>query len=129
MRGTILLLVLTVFLFQVKAQTNVYRDTIPVYESGTKMLNPWAGGLNFSSFTAIDFNNDGKKDIVAYDKICGSGGKLRAFKNVGSFGVAKYKHAPEYEALMPGVSDWALFFDYNNDGKADLFTSTTGGIK
>lgn len=129
MRGTILLLVLTSFLFSLKAQTNVYRDTIPVYESGTKMLNPWAGGLNFSSFTSVDLNNDGLKDIVAYDKICGSGGKLRAYKNVGSFGIAKYKHAPEYEALMPAVSDWALFFDYNNDGKADLFTSTTGGIK
>ena len=63
------------------AQTNVYRDTIPVFEAGNKLLMPWAGGINFSSFTQIDLNADGKKDIVAFDKICGSGGRLRAYLN------------------------------------------------
>jgi hypothetical protein len=111
------------------AQTNVYRDTVPVFEAGTKLLMPWAGGINFSSFTQIDLNGDGKKDIVAYDKICGSGGKLRAYLNVGSSGQAKYLHAFYYQNQFPAVTDWALFFDYNNDGKADVFTYTTGGIK
>jgi hypothetical protein len=36
------------------AQTNVYRDTIPVFESNNRLLMPWAGGINFSSFTNID---------------------------------------------------------------------------
>ncbi len=129
MSRLILVLVFSSILLKLKAQTNVYRDTIPVFESGVQLMNPWAGGLNFSSFTAIDLNNDGKEDIVAYDKVSGSGGKLRVFLNVGTFGVSKYKHAPEYESQMPKVSDWAMFFDYNNDGKADLFTSTVGGIK
>jgi len=111
------------------AQNNVYRDTIPVFESGNKLLMPWAGGINFSSFTQIDLNADGKKDIVAFDKICGSGGKLRAFLNVGNTGEAKYLHAFNYQSQLPEVTDWALFFDYNNDGKADIFTYTTGGIK
>ncbi|MBA4240254.1 MAG: hypothetical protein C0448_05985 [Sphingobacteriaceae bacterium] len=111
------------------AQTNVYRDTIPVFESNTRLLMPWAGGINFSSFTQIDLNSDGKKDIVAYDKICGSGGKLRAYLNVGSAGLAKYKHAFHYQDQFPSVNEWALFFDYNNDGKEDLFTYTPGGIK
>lgn len=129
MTRSFLVLVLTGFLYQINAQTNVYRDTIPVFELGSQLLNPWAGGLNFSSFTGVDLNGDGMQDIVAFDKICGSGGKLRTYKNVGAPGIAKYKHAPEYEALMPKVNDWALFFDYNNDGKTDLFTSTVGGIK
>lgn len=111
------------------AQTNVYRDTIPVFEAGNKLLMPWAGGINFSSFTQIDLNADGKKDIVAFDKICGSGGKLRAYLNVGTTGQAKYLHAFNYQEHFPAVNDWALFFDYNNDGKADIFTYTTGGIK
>ena len=51
------------------AQVNVYRDTIPVYEGGTKLKMAWAGGLNFSSFTQIDLNSDGKKDIVGYELI------------------------------------------------------------
>jgi hypothetical protein len=66
---------------------------------------------------------------VAFDKICGSGGKLRAFLNVGNTGEAKYLHAFNYQSQLPEVTDWALFFDYNNDGKADIFTYTTGGIK
>lgn len=123
---------LLVFLVSAKfilAQNTVYRDTISVFETGNRLLMPWAGGINFSSFTQIDLNLDGKKDIVAYDKICGSGGRLRAFLNVGSTGETKYKHAFNYQNQFPKVTDWALFFDYNNDGKADIFTYTTGGIK
>lgn len=111
------------------AQTNVYRDTIPVFESGSKLMMPWAGGINFSSFTQIDLNGDGKKDIVAFDKICGSGGRLRAFLNVGSVGEAKYLHDYTHQSQLPAVAEWALFFDYNNDGKADIFTYAIGGIK
>lgn len=111
------------------AQTNVYRDTIPVFESNNRLLMPWAGGINFSSFTQIDLNADGKQDIVAYDKISGSGGKLRAYINVGTSGESKYKHSYTYQEQFPVVSEWALFFDYNNDGKSDLFTYTPGGIK
>lgn len=112
------------------AQTSVYRDTIPVYENGSKLENPWAGGINFSSFSSIDLNLDGKKDIVAFDKMSPTGfGKLRAYLNVGTPGNALYKHAPQYETQIPKVDDWAIFFDYNNDGKADLFSYTTGGIR
>ncbi len=122
------ILAFTCFTF-LNSQTLVYRDTIPVYELGVKLNNPWAGGINFSSFSAVDLNIDGKDDIVAFDKVSNSGGKLRAFLNKGSVGVSKYKHAPEYEAKMPQVSEWALFFDYDMDGKQDLFTYTTGGIR
>lgn len=116
--------------FQALSQNPVYRDTIPVFENGNKLLSPWAGGLNFSSFTSIDFNLDGKKDIVAYDKICGSGGKLRAFVNASSGSAIRYKHDYAAQARFPSVSDWALFFDYNNDGKEDLFTyNGNGGIR
>lgn len=111
------------------AQNMVYRDTIPVFDSDVKLLSPWAGGINFSSFSQIDLNDDGKKDIVAYDKICSSGGKIRTYLNVGTSGVAKYIHAFNYQDQFPQVSEWALFYDYNNDGKSDIFTYTTGGIK
>jgi hypothetical protein len=124
------LLFLTALGLNAMSQNTVYRDTIPVFENGNRLLSPWAGGINFSSFTAIDFNYDGKKDIVAYDKICGSGGKLRAYVNASSGGVVNYKHDYAAQARFPQVSDWALFFDYNNDGKEDLFTyNSNGGIR
>lgn len=111
------------------AQTNLYRDTIPVFEAGNRLENPWAGGLNFCSFSAIDLDMDGKQDLVAFDKICGSGGKLRAYLNVGTNGMARYKHKPEYQDKFPLVSEWALFFDYDKDGRSDIFTYTNGGIR
>lgn len=116
------------FLFCI-GQTNVYRDTLSVYENNIKLLSPWAGGLNFTGFSQIDLNADGKNDIVAYDKICSSGGRLRTYLNIGSNGVARYKHSPEYQSQFPSVTEWVMCYDYNNDNKADLFTYTTGGIK
>ena len=129
MRQIIATLYLVLIVTSLKAQMTVYRDTLPVYESGTRLLSPWAGGLNYSSFSQIDLNFDGKNDIVAFDKVCNSGGKLRAFLNIGFPGVAKYKHSPEYQDKLPSLIEWALFFDYDSDGKSDIFTYTTGGIK
>lgn len=117
------------FSLSFRAQNKVYWDTIPVFEAGNRLLSPWAGGLNFCAFSQIDLNFDGKNDIAIFDKISGSGGKLRSFINIGSPGVAKYKHEPKYQNQFPVVQEWVLFFDYNKDGKADLFTYTTGGIK
>ena len=125
-----LFFLLNALLIKLCSQTSVYRDTIPVFEGGTKLVNPWAGGINFSSFSSVDLNQDGKNDLVAFDKMSPTGfGKMRTYINIGAVGNAVYKHAPKYEALMPKVEDWALFFDYNNDGKSDLFSYTTGGIK
>ena len=130
MRSLKLVAVLCILALNAGSQNNVYRDTIPVYENGQRLLSPWAGGINFSSFTSIDLNLDGKKDIVAYDKICGSGGKLKAFLNVSQGGLVQYKHDYASQSRLPDVTDWALFFDYNNDGNADLFTyNGSGGIK
>jgi hypothetical protein len=111
------------------SQNTVYRDTISVFESNERLSMPWAGGINFSSFTQIDLNLDGKKDIVAFDKICSSGGRVRTFLNTGSAGEAKYVHDYNHQNQFPEVKEWALFFDYNNDGRSDIFTYTTGGIK
>lgn len=111
------------------SQTNMYRDTIPVYESGSRLLNPWAGGINFSSFSQMDVNFDGKQDLVLFDKVGGSGGKLKIFLNDGTTGQTVYKHGPEYQDKFPALAEWALFYDYNNDGKSDIFCYTLGGIK
>lgn len=117
------------FSLRLYCQTLLYRDTIPVFEQDRQLMNPWAGGINFSSFSSVDLNLDGKPDLVTYDKICGSGGKLKTFLNVGSAGEARYKHEPMYQKQLPAITEWALFFDYNNDGKNDLYTYTTGGIR
>ena len=129
-KKTILSFVFSLFLLNYyHAQTMLFRDTLAVYENNTQLLSAWAGGINFSAFSQMDVNLDGKNDIIAFDKVCNSGGKLRVFLNIGSVSNARYKHAPEYQAQFPKTVEWAMCYDYNNDGKSDLFTYTTGGIK
>ena len=47
---------------------------------------------------------------MAFDKIGGSGGRLRAYLNVGGVGEAKNKHDFVHQEQFPKVSEWALFF-------------------
>lgn len=105
------------------------RDTLTVFENSKKLNNAWAGGLNFCGLSEIDLNQDGKKDLAIFDKICNSGGKIRTFLNNGSAGITNYKHAPQYEKGFPSLTNFAYLVDYNNDGKEDLYTYTTGGMK
>ncbi|HEY1040287.1 MAG TPA: VCBS repeat-containing protein, partial [Bacteroidia bacterium] len=100
------------------------QDTIKVSNFGTPLKNAWAGGFNFTEWSAIDIDLDGVKDIAVFDK---SGERIRIFKNDNIPGVASYTHAPQFEtAFPPEINGWAVFFDYNNDGKADLFTYALG---
>ena len=120
-----------VFLFQgnIYSQPLFQRfDSVKIMNGAQALKNPWAGGLNFTEWSAVDLNLDGYKDIVVFDK---SGEKLRAFLNDGIAGKESYTHAPQYQEYFPKVTAWCIFYDYNKDGKADLFTysSGQGGIK
>ena len=103
-----------------------WNDSIKVTIGGTTLANPWAGGLNFIQASNIDLNGDGIKDLFMFDR---TGNKIRTFINKGTVGVADYRYDPSYETLFPpGLHDWVLLVDYNNDGKEDIFTSTIGGM-
>ncbi len=83
---------------------------------------PWAGGLNSAQFNTIDLNNDGKKDLVVFDR---ASNKLSTFLNVND----QYMYHPEYETLFPDeLNRWILLRDYNCDGKEDIFTASSNGI-
>ncbi len=73
-------------------------------------------GANLPQFSMVDINNDGKQDLYVYDK--------HAQKSLVYLFVApdSFVHRPSYEAIFPPLSDWALFVDYNKDGKPDLWT-------
>jgi hypothetical protein len=121
---------LAVISFQLGAQPVFQRlDTIKVSNFGSLLKNPWAGGFNFTEWSDVDIDVDGFNDLAVYDK---SGDFIRFFRNDGIPGVSSYTHAFQYQAAMPAaVNSWALFYDYNNDGKKDLFTYSlgNGGIR
>src|SRR5690606_29404055 len=55
--------------------------------------------------------------------------RITTFINKGTPNKVDYQLAHGYEQQLPPIKDWALFRDYNCDGKMDLFTYETGGIK
>jgi hypothetical protein len=106
------------------------RDTISVLENGKTLKMPWANGINYSNASNLDMNYDGVKDVVLYDRINHiNTGRFRCFIKTGAPGSTSYRFAPELSYFFPTVYNWAVFHDYNCDGKEDLFCSTNSGIK
>jgi hypothetical protein len=112
------------------SQLPVARDTITVIENNYVLKMPWSNGINSSNISSMDVNMDGIKDLVVFDRMNESGmGRFRCFIKTGSPGDLKFRSDPGISYSFPQASYWAVLFDYNGDGKEDLFCSTTGGIK
>ncbi len=91
---------------------------IDVTDGANYLDRAWEGGLNYPIFSNIDFNNDDKMDLVAFDK---SGERLLLFDHYN------LKFQPFNKNLV--FNRWVLFRDFNCDGLADIFTGTAGGIR
>ncbi len=98
--------------------------TTAVARNGQALRNPWAGGLNAGQFSTMDLNGDGTADLVSFDR---TSNRVTAF--LGDAATKTYRHAPIYEARFPSMSDWMLLADYDSDGRKDLFTHTSQGVK
>ena len=102
------------------AQENV---EIQVRTTNSTLAFPWAGGLNACQFGRIDLDGDGQKDLIAFDR---HGNRLLCFLNIGATGQIDYAFAPEYAKFFPKLTDWAIFADYDGDGREDIFTYSKG---
>ncbi len=92
-------------------------------EPKESFLFPWAGGMNSVQFGEVDINRDGIKDLVVFDR---QGNRLMPFINHGTPNSIDYTYEPDYISCFPTLFDWAIFVDYNNDGKSDIFTYSPG---
>lgn len=108
------------------AQFGFERNTlIEVINSGETQKFPWAGGMDYCQFSAIDLDFDGVEDLFVFDRTCN---KVLTFLQKGAPGEMDYEYAPEYEKDFPkGLHDWALLVDYDCDGLKDIFTYAIGG--
>jgi len=98
---------------------------IVLNESSDTLQFPFAGGLNSCQFMNLDVNLDGTDDLLVFDR---HGNRILPFL-VSPQSPFNYTFAPELVAGFPPVIQWMQCIDYNNDGKKDIFTYTTGGIK
>ena len=99
-------------------------QSIPVDDvQGENLPLAWSGGLNAAQFNTMDLNGDGHEDLVLFDRMAN---KVITF--IASEG--QYIAAPQYENLFPAeLYSWLLLRDYNCDGRKDIFTGHTLGIK
>lgn len=118
------LLILSLSFSSLKAQFEfVENRSIPVSVDGRNLSRAWEGGINSAQFQKMDLNNDGNEDLVIYHRI--SGELTTYLADNGAF-----VFAPAYKAFFPEeVTDWLVLADFNCDGRKDIFTSTTFGIK
>lgn len=103
-----------------KAQQNI---DIQIRSTENTLAFPWAGGLNACQFGRMDLDGDGRKDLLVFDR---QGNRLLTFLNQGATGEIKYNYAPEYAKRFPKLTDWAVFADYDGDGREDIFTYSQG---
>ena len=80
---------------------------------------PWAGGMNSCQFGGVDLDLDGVMDLVIFDRV---GDRIMPFLSVPDEGSYYYSYSPQYCSAFPELSQWAIFADYNLDGKTDIFT-------
>jgi hypothetical protein len=94
--------------------------------SGDGLKFPWAGGLNSCTFGTLDINLDGRMDLLVFERF---GNRVLPFIQDGTSGTIDYSYHPEYDSLFPSLQEWVEVIDYNCDGKPDLFTYNSGGIR
>lgn len=122
----ILLLVLT--LFNVSGQNTHYdfgfvrNQAVSVIENGHSLSYAWAGGLNSVHFSEIDLDLDGVPDLLGFEK---HGNRLLPFLRHGN----GYEYAPQYSRCFPDLHDWVILYDYNGDGRQDIFTYGLASIR
>ncbi len=131
LRLTLLLLLMG---FVAKCGLSQNQPSVVQTENGNELEFPWAGGMNSMQFGEIDINLDGKADLVALNRdeifnvvyTSAEGNRLYCFINEGTENEINYNLSPEYSSLFPELYNWAIFIDYNFDGKTDIFTYSPG---
>ncbi|MCB0698943.1 MAG: T9SS type A sorting domain-containing protein [Chitinophagales bacterium] len=106
-------------------QGDVFRsrnDAKVIGYGGKEKTLAWAGGINSPQFAMGDLNQDGREDLVIYERGYGP----RTFLATSN---GEYKYSPQYEASFAPhfynpsyyTNGYLKLIDYNKDNIPDLF--------
>ncbi len=108
---------------QAQAQAQLFpKFGIPVLENNDTLANAWMGGLDLPQFSGSDINQDGREDLLIFDRKAHK--TIALLKNEDG----SYKYAPDLEPAFPEIREFALFRDYNCDGLEDIFAFVNLGV-
>jgi hypothetical protein len=128
-KTTILIILFNLIFIEVYSQLGFNRSLhINVLKTnGDTLKNAWAGGFNSVQFSEVDLNLDGIRDLLVFDK---TGDRMSTFINDGVDNEVSYTYDPYYLQFFPrGLNNWVLMRDYNCDGKMDIMSYNSAGIK
>jgi len=84
---------------------------------GKLLLNPFVGGFDSPQFNQMDFDGDGDKDVVVFDRP----GNV---SSVFLFTDGEYLYDHDLNVFFSNFKSWVRFYDYNQDGVTDVFASS-----
>ncbi len=121
-RKNILGIILLLFAFPLYAQFVLeQRYDVPFSDVEQSPPLAWGGGLNAGQYSRADLDGDGTDELVIYDR---SADIFRIFRRTDT----GFSPADELNVLLPELQPgWALFVDYNGDGKKDIFSYGLAG--
>src|SRR5690606_22679489 len=85
----------------------------------------FAGGFNNPQFAMGDLNNDGKQDLVIFER---GSEWIRTFVNTGTAGNPDYRYRPQYAKHFPQAREYLKLVDYNCDNIPDLIHRGNNGF-
>jgi len=122
----ILLLVTTFRAGCLKAQEQpVFRpaDAMALSKGGIALRQAFAGGMHSGQFFLFDVNGDSEEDLVVFDR---AGDVVKVFTEA----EGQYVYQPDLGQFFPeNLENWIFLIDYNCDGRKDLFTYSSFGVR
>ena len=97
----------------------------PTVQIGTDTLEVgFAGGFNSPQFSTIDLNGDGLEDLVVFDR---SEHRILPFVRITAQSP-RFVYGAQYVDSFPRIEHWMQLYDYDCDGRKDLFCSVSNGV-
>lgn len=96
---------------------------IRIIENDVALKDPFSGGFNAVQIRQVDLNNDGESEWVIYDR---SNNKAYIGKMID--GIIMIDHN-QSDLLPQEIDNWLILADFDNDGRLDIFTDTSFGVK
>ena len=124
-RTLLLLFAFTCAFHLSKAQQFEYvaADEINFTVDGEVLSDPFSGGFNAVQVREIDIDVDGATEWIIFDR---SNNKAYIGERIeGEILINKGRS----ESLPPEITNWLIFADYDGDGRPDIFTDTSFGVK